>query len=166
MKFQDLSRRFLVRELCEEDVDAVYALCAGNPQFYRYHPPFVTRESIREDMRALPPGTTLEAKAFLGFFDSKELVAVLDLISGYPDARTAFIGLFIVDASRQGQGLGSEIIRECAECLRLAGYAKIRLAIDKGNPQSEAFWTKNRFVKTGEEYPHTLYTHVPLELLL
>ena len=39
MQLQSLSRRYTVRQLMETDVDAMLALCSGNPQFYRYHPP-------------------------------------------------------------------------------------------------------------------------------
>ena len=40
-------------------------------------------------------------------------------------------------------------------CLKQLGYQKIRLGVDKGNPQSFAFWSKNGFQVTGEtEYIH------------
>lgn len=42
MQLQSLSRRYTVRQLMETDVDAMLALCSGNPQFYRYHPPMAT----------------------------------------------------------------------------------------------------------------------------
>ena len=36
------------------------------------------------------------------------------------------------------------------------GFRKARLAIDLGNPQSRAFWTKNGFALTGESRPRTV----------
>ncbi len=45
----------------------------------------------------------------------------------------------------QGTGEGTKIIsRLCAE-LRNLGFDRIRLGIDKGNPQSTHFWKKNGF---------------------
>ena len=73
------------------------------------------------------------------------MTAVLDWISGYPTKETAWIGLFMVSAERQGQGVGSEIIRGLTESLRAVGYREIQLGVDKGNPQSFAFWKKNGF---------------------
>lgn len=51
MQLQSLSRRYTVRQLMETDVDAMLALCSGNPQFYRYHPPMATKASILDDLR-------------------------------------------------------------------------------------------------------------------
>ena len=112
--------------------------------FYKYCPPFVTRESILSDMKALPPRTTYEQKYYFGFFKGESLVAVMDLILGYPNESTAFIGLFMMDKSRHGFGPG-------------------RLAFAKDNPQSEAFWRKNGFLPTGIESDEGNYTAVIME---
>ena len=50
-----------------------------------------------------------------------------------------------MDPACQGKGTGSAIIGECAAALRAQGFARIRLGVDKGNPQSNAFWRKNGF---------------------
>ena len=79
------------------------------------------------------------------------LVAIMDLIIAYPDANTAFIGLFMMDSDYQGKGIGSLIINQCSHYLKQCGYNNIRLAIMKGNKQSFNFWIKNNFHLTGEE---------------
>ena len=140
---------FSVRRLYPEDAGAIFDLCAGNPLFYRYHPPFVTRDSILEDMRALPPGKTYEDKYFLGFFQEGRLAAVMDLILAYPDDVTAFIGFFMVDAALQGRGTGSSIIAGCTSLLSAAGFHRLRLAVDRDNPQSGAFWRKCGLTPSG-----------------
>ena len=140
-----LSARYTVRRLNAADTEMIYALCCGNPQFYEHHPPFVTRASILEDMTALPPGKTCDDKYFIGFLDGDTLVAVMDLIAGYPDDTTAHIGFFMMHADFQGKGVGSAIIGDVIAHLRAAGFRKIRLGVDKGNPQSYAFWQKNGF---------------------
>ena len=40
---------------------------------------------------------------------------------------------------------------------------KVRLAYAKGNPQSEAFWTKNGFLKTGLEIPNDFSSYIIME---
>lgn len=147
MEVQGLSTSFEVRVLLESDVDIIYDVCRGNEMFYQYHPPFVTRESIIEDMRELPQGKTYSDKFFLGFFKEESLIAFMDLILGYPSEETAYIGLFMVSAGYQGGGVGSAIVRECISYLCGAGYTKFRLGTDIGNPQSNAFWMKNGFVQ-------------------
>lgn len=84
MQLQSLSRRYTVRQLMETDVDAMLALCSGNPQFYHYHPPMATKASILDDLQAVPPGKTLSDKYFIGFYDGETLAAMMDLITGYP----------------------------------------------------------------------------------
>lgn len=145
MNVEQLSNTFKVRILSSEDVNLIYDLSIKNELFYQYHPPFVTKESILKDMEALPPGINQENKYYIGFFEGEILAAVMDLILGYPTEDTAFIGLFMMNAEYQNQGIGSRIIRECAAHLQMSGYRKFRLGVDKGNPQSNAFWKKNGF---------------------
>lgn len=51
-------------------------------------------------------GKTMADKFYIGFFDGAALVAVVDMILAYPNETTGYIGFFMVDKSRQGQGIG------------------------------------------------------------
>ena len=42
-------------------------------------------------------------------------------------------------------------------------FPGLRLAVDEGNPQSLAFWTKNGFVLTGEVHPNDFSAYLPME---
>ena len=159
---QIFSRTRTVRRLTEADIPAVLTLCRSNPLFYRHHPPMTTADDIRGDLTALPPGKTMADKYYLGFFSGGHLDAVLDLILDYPTEGTAFLGFFMLDAALQGRGTGSALLGEIRAALRAAGYARLRLAIDEGNPQSEAFWTKNGFVKTSERFPNGSSAYLPM----
>lgn len=164
MNVQRLSDRYHVRKLGAEDVEDIYTLCVENPLFYQYHPPVATRESILGDLTALPPGKEPKDKFFVGFYDEDVLLAVMDLILDYPKKQVAYIGFFMMNHAHQGRGIATDIISDSAQYLGECGYQKIRLAIDKGNPQSDAFWTKNHFRKTGEEYPNDDGTaYLPME---
>lgn len=144
----DFSQKYAVRPLTAGDVDKILALCAENEQFYRYHPPLATRESVLEDMTALPPGKCAADKHYLGFFDGKTLVAVLDLILDYPQEGTAYLGFFMTKKATQGRGIGSALIGELLDELR------------------KAFWEKNGFALTGEEFPHGDSAYLPMERAL
>ena len=153
MNIQSLSTKYVVRRLTDADIPEVFALCQGNPLYYQFCPPFVTKESIQRDMVALPEGKTEKDKHYLGFYLEDRLIAVMDLIAGYPKAETAFVGFFMVDQAWQGKNIGTGIISEACCALKEAGFSEVGLGYAKGNTQSEAFWLKNHFVKTGVEKP-------------
>lgn len=114
----------------------------------------------------LPPGKTAADKHFFGFFDGERLAAIADCITGYPDERTLYIGLFMVDAAYQGRGLGSRLVCGIVSRAAQAGFSRARLAYVKGNAQSAAFWRKNGFLATGIEADQGRYTAVVLEKAL
>ena len=147
-----------MRLLREEDIPAVCALCEKNTLFYEYCPPFASRDSIREDMHALPPGKTMRDKYYIGYFDAGKLIAVMDFIVGFPDAKTAFLGFFMTEASLQKKGLGSRIIEDLCAYLSEVGFSSVRLGWVKGNPQAMHFWHKNGFRETGVSYDTEDYT--------
>ena len=146
----DFSQKYAVRPLTAGDVDKILALCAENEQFCTLPSPLATRESVLEDMTALPPGKCAADKHYLGFFDRETLVAVLDLIERYPQDDTTLHQAIYDEKERQGHGLGTALIGELLDELRREKFRKVRLAVDRGNPQSKAFWEKNGFALTGE----------------
>lgn len=163
MEIQQLSKQYLVRNLLPEDAAMCYEVLKHNTIFYQYHPPMVTVESIIEDMEALPPDKGYEDKHYIGFFQNTDLVAIMDLIENYDKPGTAWIGFFAMNTHFQGNGVGTAIISESVDYLNQLGFEKIRLGIDKGNPQSKAFWTKNGFKLTGEEFPNEFSSYYMME---
>lgn len=150
MDICQLSNSFTVRKLDTNDVDEIYELMRKNTLYYRYHPPFVTKQSIVDDMKALPPQKNYDDKYFVGFFDDTQIVAVMDLVLDYPSEHTAFICFFMVDKTQQGKGIGTKIIKAISKYLKTNEFRFIRLGVDRGNPQSNSFWTKNNFRKIAE----------------
>ena len=145
MDIELLSKKYVVRRLDLNDVDAIYDMSCKNEIFYKYHPPFVTKQSIIEDMEALPPHKSFDDKYYIGFFENNTLVANMDLILGYPTEEIAFIGLLMTNVLHQNKGVGSSIVRDVCIYLKLLGYKRIRIGVDKENPQSNSFWHKNGF---------------------
>lgn len=109
-------------------------------------PPAATRESILADMSALPPKAQKRDKYYLGCFSGAALLCVLDLILHYPQPECAYIGFFMLRREEQGRGVASTILAALADALRREGIRTLHLAVDRENPQSMAFWTKNSFV--------------------
>ena len=157
---ENISKEYQARVLNEKDISIVYNLCRKNKLYYEFCPPFVTIESIEADMAALPPGKSKEDKFYLGYFDNDNLTAVMDLILGYPDEETAYVGFFMTDVSVQGKGVGSAIISELSGFVCKQGFSNIQLGWVLGNPQAEHFWHKNGFFETGKMYEMDDFTVV------
>ncbi|HEM3671243.1 TPA: GNAT family N-acetyltransferase [Streptococcus suis] len=120
-----------------------------NPLYFEHFPPLPSLESLANDLVECPPGKELSDKYFSGFWDKERIVAILDLIDGYPTAEIAYIGLFMVDSRLAGQGLGSKIIAELLSQLA-THFKKMRLGYVESNPQSSHFWSKVGFCPTGK----------------
>jgi len=169
LNISNFSTCFYVRRLTENDIPEIFTVMQGNPLFYEFCGKTCTEEDILNDMKALPPQKTMEDKYYVGFFEKSDenytsaknnmteihekkpvLVAVLDLIDGYPDEKTAFIGFFMMNKMFQGKNIGSGIISQLCNYLKAKDFEKIRLGIDKSNPQSNAFWQKSGFVPVKE----------------
>lgn len=148
MEISELSESCAARLLTERDLKSLLRLCRGNPQYYLHCPPEASLEGLRADLRALPPGKTLRDKCYTGFFEGELLAAAADLILGYPDEDTVFIGFFMVDAKLQGKGFGSGLVAEMLACLKRE-YRYARLGYMADNRQSESFWKKNGFTACG-----------------
>ncbi|MCI7791866.1 MAG: GNAT family N-acetyltransferase [Lachnospiraceae bacterium] len=124
MKIKDLSKKYRVRKLSFNSIEEVYHLCSKNTMYYEYCPPFITMEGVKEDMEALPPGKTYEDKYFIGYYEKETLIAIMDLIAGYPNDSTSYIDLFMMNVSLQGKGIGTTIILELCDYCKAQGYER------------------------------------------
>lgn len=149
---ESISEQYQVRLLNREQINEIHELYLGNPLYFHHiHVDNVTADQVMDDLTALPPGKESRDKYFMGFYWKDQLAAVMDLIDGYPDDATAYIGLFMMNAEFQGRGMGSEIVEQVCAFLKKQGFAHVRLGYVKGNPQSRQFWIKNRFLPVGRE---------------
>lgn len=154
MNLSRLVTSFQVRRLQDNDVPEILKLCRQNELYYQYRPPFVSRRSIIEDVTARPPGVKRQDKYYLGYFADHKLMAIIDLIWGYPEQSNAYIGFFMVAASVHGRGIGSQIIQELTAYLKANQITSVKLGWAKNNPQAAYFWKKNGFVATGITSDH------------
>ena len=163
MRCEALSSIYTVRRLDEKDAEAVFCLYQSNPQYFTAMDDVPTLSSAKADLIVLPPNKAIEDKYYVGFYDEAHLVAIMDLIRGFPNEQTAFIGLFMVHAAQQGRGIGSKIIADVLSHLKSLGFSRCRLGYVKTNLQSKSFWFKNGFLPTGVESKQEKYTIVLME---
>ncbi|SFH22629.1 ATP dependent DNA helicase [Neisseria elongata] len=141
---------FTARALTAADLDALYALCQSQPDYYRHLGEPLTRDKLTRSLAALPPAARRENKHFIGFWQQGSLKAALEIIFAYPDKETVLLGLLMVDKSAQGAGIGTTIAQKLAAVAAELGYREIILSYAEGNAQSRAFWLKNGYQETGE----------------
>ena len=79
------------------------------------------------------------------------MVAILDIVRGYPEEYIVYIGWFMVNKDMQGKGIGREIIDKVIEVLRNVAFHAVMLGCIKDNVEAYRFWTNNGFENTGNE---------------
>ena len=134
-----------------------------NKIYYQYHPPFVTKESIVEDMKALPPNKGYDNKYYIGFFEEDSLSANMDLILGYPTDEIAFIGLFMTNVYHQNKGVGSNIIQDVRNYLKQLGYKKGRIGVGKKIHKVTLFSKRMVFISFQQKSTMLWNSHYKLE---
>ncbi len=145
IEITELSTVYKIRKMEDSDADEILNLCNENTQYYESCGKQPSKELILSDLHITPPGISEADKHYIGFFEKEKLIAVMDLIDGYPESDTAFIGFFMMRKDAQGRNIGSSIISEAAGYLKRTGKKRIMLGIDRDNPQSAHFWKKNGF---------------------
>ena len=141
---------WLLRSLEERDFPRLLELYQSNP-FYNSvaleEPPSLAM--CREDQTALPPGTSAGQKLFLGLFQGEWLQAVLDLVDGYPEEGTLYIGLLELHGRAQRKGLGTRIMAALLPAAAQAGFSQVRLGCMEQNQPGLAFWRGQGFAPEG-----------------
>ncbi len=151
LDIEALSTSHRVHRITEEDISDVYALCKSNQKYYEYTSDAPTVESLTEIISSVPEGAGMSDKYFVGFYDKDRLIAVLDLITGYPEKDDAFIGWFMVDGQLQRQGIGSQIFADVRAAMKGQGYDFLSLSCEKENSDAIAFWKSQGFKATTED---------------
>ncbi len=164
LNIETLSTQYRVRNITASDISPVYRLAKSNAKYYEYLGTVPTRESLTEVISELPEGAARNCKHFVGFYNTDDvLVAIMDLITGYPESDDAFIGWFMVDGEMQGRGIGSGIFADVRAAMKAAGYDYIALAVTEANEEAVKFWKSQGFRETGERTEQNGYTVLKLE---
>ncbi|MDR0837824.1 MAG: GNAT family N-acetyltransferase [Propionibacteriaceae bacterium] len=114
---------------------------------------FPSDESLRDTFTELPPGCSPEDKNSIGVFDVRSgsgsgstLVGFADIVAGYPDSDSWYIGLLLLAEDVRGRGLGSAVISALESLLVARGARDLYLAVYDANIPGRAFWQALGFV--------------------
>ena len=68
LNISQLSIKYKIKKMEEEDISGILHLENGNSLYFAYCPPKPCRETVLNDLKALPEGKSLEDKFYIGFF--------------------------------------------------------------------------------------------------
>ena len=126
----------ICRKLTSNDLDEMLKLCLSNQDYYEYCPPMVSKNSLIQDMKALPSNKTMNDKYYVGFFEDQQLIAILDYIVNYPDDRCDWIGFLMVNKEDHRKKIGTKIV----EMIKNQTNKTIKLGIVQDNKIAIKFW--------------------------
>lgn len=143
---QDKLKEFKVVPISKGNVQDVWELIRRNVYFYsKTQGHETTLEECMDNITALPRGRGMEHKTYVGIYKEEELVAVVDLIEGFPDEMTAYLGLLILNVKSQGNGIGKRILEAIIRTALEKRFEYIELACHEVNEKGFAFWSKSGF---------------------
>jgi ribosomal protein S18 acetylase RimI-like enzyme len=147
-----------LRAIQPDDVDAVQELIESDPGYTERITGYPPGSSDAQSLLMMRPGSIPEdAKVVLGAWEDDELVAVVDLLRGYPNESTAFIGLLEVHGKHQrcGRGAAAYGLVEQYVAGTWPEVEKLRLAVVDTNADTAVkFWVAMGFRQTGEAKPY------------
>jgi ribosomal protein S18 acetylase RimI-like enzyme len=138
MKFKPLTHQDIPRIVAFEETARDYYALIGEAQ--------PNEQSTESAMEALPPGRRPADKQFLGVFQQANMIALVDLVEGYPDDETLYIGLLVIGQENRHKGYGTAILYEIQQMAQSKNLHFLELAVHDTNHIGRAFWEKNGFM--------------------
>jgi RimJ/RimL family protein N-acetyltransferase len=139
----------------EAERQALHAVYAGAPDYcMRVIGHIPTLEEMRPS--ELPADKKPEHDYFFGIYLRDEMIGCVDLLRGYPDEKTAYLGLVLISERYQNRGLG---VRACMELEKVAlswpEISIIRGSVVQTNEVVLKFWERMGAVDTGVRRPYS-----------
>ena len=124
-------------------LQALHLRCANFVEATTGHPP--RDDEAARLLAVVPPGKTLADKQVLGVHRDGEMVGVVDLLRGYPEATDWYIGLLLLSPEVRGVGLGTSVVEELVERAVSKGGRVLHLIVREDNSRAAAFWRRHGF---------------------
>lgn len=148
-KLREVLPEYNIVKIEEQHYQDIYHLQKENIIYFEYTKDYPPKyEDIIAKVTELPQHTDISQKYYIGFYLEDTLVAIMDFIDGYPNDKTYWIGLFIIDINYQGLGIGTRIINKFIEICD----KNIQLGVLSNNKEGLAFWSKFYFKEIRYSY--------------
>jgi GNAT superfamily N-acetyltransferase len=145
-----------LRRATDADVAAIQALFELDPGYFEIKhgaPPRPTE--ARALVGLVPVGLSLDRRHLLVIDDAR--TGVIDLLEGYPDAATWFLGAIFLTPAARGRGLGRRLLDAMAGTTREGGATGLRLIVSVQNPRARQLYDRHGFQPI-MRYPQTSWT--------
>lgn len=152
----------VLRRACAEDAPAIqrvlatdaatWALLEGTP---------LGPDAAAYLLGELPPGVPAERKHVYLADD----VCVIDLVEGYPEPGTWYLGLLFLAPAARGQGLGTRILDGIVAHVRAHGGRAVRLAVVVENVRARQLYDRLGFLHVARRSRETAMGRQQVDVL-
>ena len=101
-------------------------------------------------MESRPSNVAPSHKHVVGFERGGILIAVADLLEGYPAEEEWYVGLLLLSPSERRRGLGAKLWNAIEAWIRAEGGRVVRLIVQEQNPDAALFWGSVGFIADGK----------------
>ena len=132
--------------ITHQNFDRVFEVYNSNQDFYLLtQGKKATIDSSINDIIAIPPNCTIEQKIYLSIWKDDEIIGVLDVIAGYPEPTSFWIGLLLIHGRLHDKKIGSKVASAVLSAAKAAGYTTAQLGVIESNTRGIDFWRKHGF---------------------
>lgn len=132
---------------CMEEVEQLNVLYEAANAFFRsmHSNPQVTPPEKCIKQGCLPPNGAFENYRISSIYADDEIVGYCDYYMGYPDDKTAYIGLIYISEQHRNRGYANQVVDILIKKFLRKGYEYVRLVVSLKNLIGIKFWVKNGF---------------------
>ena len=153
MNLEKYLRNYNIKQITESNYMELAEIYTSNDEFF-----LITEgkksdvSGIKNNISSVPPNFDLENKLALSFWRQGKPIAILDLLKGYPDKESIWIGLLLIHGIIQGEGIGSEIVDGIIKSADAEGFSSLQLGVVESNKKGLKFWEKQGFQVMRESF--------------
>ena len=147
---------YSVKPLTLKDADALqnlYERCADYFNLTGGEPPVPT--AAKDEFSAVPESKDLDDKFMFGLFRDEVLTGLLESVRHYPDEKTWWIGLLLLEPGTRGQGVGAAFYSTFEANVASQEIARVMLSVVEENTSAFRFWRRLGFDEVRRTAPRT-----------
>ena len=135
---------FTVRPLADRDAAPLQALFDEDPEYF--HGMNGRDIPVEEIRNALPPGLSRDDKFLYVIEQDNRLAGMIDVIRGFPEPATWYLGFLFIAKAFRGAHLGRNTLHALYDWARAHGAKAIRLGVVEDNARARWLYATEGFV--------------------